>query len=633
MMFRRILIISAIIVAILLSVNQCMRLRVQANTIAGYVGLTEDSPVTKFLTNISLKPKDLPEYFYPFAWQKSQRMKLRSLLQLEKKPSVGNDELALARLVWLAEVEKKEEIYREGILREPNNALFHYLLADMYIRQGLTGKGPITDKDTGEFHYDYTITDRQKLDLSMQEMAIGLQLPFLSHRDALIRAQLDATPSDRGIDSIYSAAIEFSSLETPEFSAIRNFARVNGFYLQTLLAEGKREEAEPFLYTGTHLVVQVSNDTPIQLIPQLVAIAVGAICRREDVRACRSFGYDDEADMIDTQLGLLITKPLAWKDSIKTIRDEGDRRSRMYGGVLAKYVVIPGFPVDEITKDSLRSSRLAEYALAEGAWATGLSLLSFLLMLYSGLKYWRWKLASRGEVQPEPEVVLSRGDWLRIIVFGLLSPIALYLVFISIPAISGRDYGIGHSIWQFVISFILFLLWSLIVPATIAIKALRRKSISHSVMLEENRGARFKRIVTTFLLDLLCLLAACYSLFLVTYVLLIRLLATRPIITGVGGNLAILAFIFLPLALMLLPAIWERKRTEAAPYNMAMAFSMVPVYAVMTLFFGLLVPVSYAFERHYVMTDQLTSTMRVGDVICYSKAEGRIVIQLRQTVR
>ena len=80
------------------------------------------------------------------------------------------------------EHEGNEQVYREGIRREPHNALYHYLLADMYLKQALQGDGPSIDKKTGVLHYDYKVTDRSKLDQGMQELAIGLPLPF-AHRE------------------------------------------------------------------------------------------------------------------------------------------------------------------------------------------------------------------------------------------------------------------------------------------------------------------------------------------------------------------------------------------------------------------------------------------------------------------
>ena len=86
------------------------------------------------------------------------------------------------------------------------------------------------------------------------------------------------------------------------------------------------------------------------------------------------------------------------------------------------------------------------------------------------------------------------------------------------------------------------------------------------------------------------------------------------------------------LALPLLPALWER-RYAAAPFQLALARSLMTVYAVMALFFAALVPVCAAFERHYVHIDPVMTPYNQGEDIATDQVEGRLVIYLRGGVR
>ena len=87
------------------------------------------------------------------------------------------------------------------------------------------------------------------------------------------------------------------------------------------------------------------------------------------------------------------------------------------------------------------------------------------------------------------------------------------------------------------------------------------------------------------------------------------------------------------LALPLAPALWERHQAGAAPFHLAMARSLITVYAVMALFFAALVPVCAAFERHYIQIDQVMAPMNQGEDIAFTMVEGRLVIMLRGGVR
>jgi len=172
MLWRHLLIFAAIVVALILSVNKYLT----SHTLGSlrkpaYSASNDKFPYTSDAT-------DLTARCFPFPWQKVQQERLYFLLQPPRLLPTGTDELALARFVQYAEMHEYEQIFREGLRHEPHNALYHYLLADMYIQQSLRGEEPSTDKQSGAVRYHYTITDRHKLDMGMQELALGLALPL-----------------------------------------------------------------------------------------------------------------------------------------------------------------------------------------------------------------------------------------------------------------------------------------------------------------------------------------------------------------------------------------------------------------------------------------------------------------------
>ena len=195
----------------------------------------------------------------------------------------------------------------------------------------------------------------------MQELAIGSQLPFLSHREVLLHAQLDAMPPIRSFGDRIEEISVFASVLFPEFGKIRGLARVNGFYLQTLLSEGKRKEAEPFIHTGELLVVQLANDQHPSLIGLLVTQAVGSISERYDARVCRSFGLNDEAAMIEAHQKILLGKMREWKENRHNeLGRKNNELVTKHGGMMAA-ILLPVFgaePGGVISQESLSPSCL-----------------------------------------------------------------------------------------------------------------------------------------------------------------------------------------------------------------------------------------------------------------------------------
>ena len=636
MLWRRVVVTAAVLAALILSVAYCVQLPTLNSfrmfAPSGNSDVIEASPMHFF----EMEFADDAVKIYPFAWQQAQRQRLRTALHPPESPPQGTGDMALARYADYARRHADEQVFREGMRRDRNNALYHYLLADLYIKQSLQGSGPAFDKDRGTVRYTYTITDREKLDVGMQQLAIGLQKPFRSYRDVILSEQLSALPPPRTFHDRLNHFTRLASTTFPEYSKIRNFARVNGFYLSLLLEEGKRAQAEPFLHTGERLVVQVSNDTPLSLIGQLVALAVGAICERNDAFVCRSFGLHQEAATIEQRMNVLIGELREWKDHGRKVRaEELEELLSRHGGMMPG-ILLPVYgaqPEGLITKETLTPSRLMEYVVAERALATGLSLFSVLLLLYCALKVWRGKLAIGGRGDAAPIIELSAAEWLRIALVGFIAPLALYLLYIAIPEISGRDHGMVRAGVQFSLGVGVFTLWTLFVPATLAAGYLWRRGIAHDdVTIHQRWRVRLNRLFSAICSGIWILLSYVAILLPTSWMILVVLFARSPFRGSVHFWLSLCAATVM-LALPLLPAIWQRKHAGTVLFHLAMARGMLPVYAVMTLFFALLVPVALSFERLYIQHDMVMSTLQEGNDISMTRIEGKLSQMLRAGVR
>ncbi len=656
MRWRRLLIIAATVVALVIVVN----LSLLTKSIAFVVEIFDQDFAKKNYFMLQAHSQD--ETYYPFKWQGVQREKLEPLLQRPDQMPTATDEISNALFFEYSWRHGNESVYQEGIRREPNNALYHYLLGNLYLHQGVREEQTTKDENTGKMQWEYKIKDREKLDLGMQEVKTGSKMLLKTHCNALIRTRFDAMPPAHDLPSrMMELAIPFSEVH-PEFSEMRNIGRVNSFYLSLLLSEGRLAEAEPYVHTGEYLVVQAANDESFNLSGQITALGIGNLSKLNDAAVCRQFGLNREAETIEANQNILIGKLQEWKNYVNKERAaEIDKIVFDHAGWLPS-LVLPvhlNEPKGMLSKDLLRPSRLIDYLLVEKLWAAVLCLLSCMMLVYAGLKYWRWKLITHNDSQPAPGVELSSRDLLRIIALGLLVPCVLYLLYIAIPAISRRDHTFGRTIIFFAIGIGIFTLWTQIVPTMMAAGILRQHSIAGGLITDEHPWrTRFGQLLAAFFSFIWSTASIPFLALPLSWVILYFLLVNSPIrdlvitvsstqwksivssgpisFSGIGypASVAVIMLVgLLLLAIPFIPALFERKNLEFAPFHLAMSRSMITVYAVMTLFYASFYPICAAFERHYTNIDQVVSVYRQGDDIGVTNVEGKIKVMLREGVR
>jgi hypothetical protein len=86
------------------------------------------------------------------------------------------------------------------------------------------------------------------------------------------------------------------------------------------------------------------------------------------------------------------------------------------------------------------------------------------------------------------------------------------------------------------------------------------------------------------------------------------------------------------IAVAFLPLLWERHHTDCAQHFLALSRTLIPVYAVMAICTGALYPLLYAQETRYLRQDRVMTIMREGDIIAPTRAEGQLVLGLRNMV-
>jgi len=630
-----------VILAVAAALAVSMHVGLRMVTMASILPLFDEENPRLLELNTFIPQVSLAESCYPLNGQLAQRKRLEELLKTPEKPPAETDSLGLARYAEYArrldwQDVNFEQAIEEGMRRDPQNALYHYLLAYRWIKLSIEGEYRKNDAPPGT--YTYRVKDRALLDRAMEEMATGLRLPLDNRRYDLLSAQLDAMPRPKHWEEQIRETTLLASVLFPEFAKMRELARINGFYLSLLLDEGKRAEAEPFLHTGERIAVQLAEERVPTLIGMLVALAIHSICNKQDAAVCRRFGYTAEAEKIERRFEMISGGMQAWRKSAsdKSKRAQFDKVVKANCGILAS-ILLPVFGNKQsITPREMRASRQVETAFFQGIVISLLPIFFVGLIVFSGLKYLRWRVALAGEETPPHDARLSGADWARVLLLGFLLPVGLYAAATSLPVLFQWqiELHLAYSLLSLLTLVLLIVL--LTVPTTMAANSIWRRNIAAGIIEVHQPG------VSGFMRGLSSVVSLFWATALSRSLLVLPMLAGMALAASVllpddrllfginwVGHLVILVVLA---GLALLPAVWERNHTDCAQHFLALSRAMVLLYAVLALCTAALYPALLGLESHYLRQDKVMTTMRSGETIAFTRAEGRLVLELRAMV-
>lgn len=594
------------------------------------------NPDDDLAREISLPLVHLADLSWPGRWQTGRRHRLRKLLRLTDGPPRDTNELSLARYAEYAlqlapSSSNFEGVMLEGRKRDPRNALYPYLLAHHYLTRALDGPPPEVDKKTGKTTYHYRVKNRKLLDRAMREVAAGLDMPFFSRRGELLRARLATMPPPETFESRFLQIGVMARIKFPEYSKLRHLVRVNGFYLNLLFTEGRRSEAKPFLSTGETLALQVTRDDPPTLTGMLVALALHAISERSDAWVCRQFGMDREADRLCHRYTTTMKRLAAWKRNASQ-SNQGNawlEYCRKYAGVFGAILLPVLGRQESLTPESLRPCRLLDYVMIEGFASAVLGSVFLTLLGYSGLIALRWRLVSRDGPTPDARLSFTQDEWLRVWTLGLAWPLGLYVLCSTVPVLSGRSHCIVSSCFLFFPAIAAFVLWLLIVPESLAAKALRQHSVAAGLTdpsdhtLGKRCWSALKTVLWVHVAGGPVLGSVCWVLLSVLY----------PSLYPFG--LVILCCVAMGVAMVVLttiPGRQERRNLHLACYRLAHLHTTSRVYAVLAVVCAGLYVACLARERHLLRIDTVMGPMNTKEVVAFTSAEGKVVLRLQRWV-
>ncbi len=133
---------------------------------------------------------------------------------------------------------------------DPDNAYYHYLLADALAGQALENYGQPSkqDKQTQRLIYPYRVKDRRLLDEAMREVRQGAALPALhTYHVEMLQAQLAQLPTPRYWEDYRLRLAISAGAKFPELASFRSLARATPYFAHVLATEGRTPEAEALL--------------------------------------------------------------------------------------------------------------------------------------------------------------------------------------------------------------------------------------------------------------------------------------------------------------------------------------------------------------------------------------------------
>jgi hypothetical protein len=321
---------------------------------------------------------------------------------------------------------------------DPVNAFYDYCTAAVLLEQGIRVETP-----AGKTKHPirFTILDRAKLDRAMAEVKTGLAKPeyqtyaaeMLEHR----LRQIDFKPDLLGgLQRVW-----FSSMVLlPHCGQMRRLARTMPFYGRLLIAEGKPAEGEFFLNAWKPFALQFNGDA-FTFIEQLVLSGM-LTPFIQDAEAHGDAATVAELTPVQSVVGNWRALP----------SDLFEKKMRRHAGMMASILLPALHP--QLDNALLAPERGVNYTLfdsmllaAQGALIVGtLTIVAILLAIL-------YCCRRRGFL-----IVPPGKSWRKVFGCGLLLPLALWLLFTHLDALSGRDYALSYNMARNAFAIFYFLL-------------------------------------------------------------------------------------------------------------------------------------------------------------------------------
>lgn len=331
---------------------------------------------------------------------------------------------------------------------DPDNARLDYLEAAWILEsaanltQTSSGSGESGDKkrDTLE------VLDRAALDEAMALLIEGTKKPEWRRYSAdMLQLQFDALGSPRRlIDLIQRVAVAAGTL-LPDLAECKKLSRASRLYAELLIAEGRPEDAIPFLEAWHPITLHLAEDS-FTLIDVLVVGALAKDAGNSVPPIYREMGREDE-EVRTATLATALGKPTTdWRQQRETATEADKVQSRPgqqviqeRGGELVR-MLLPALGTWP-EESEYASSRRLEYAAATEGLLALLCVVFLAIVLICLAATLRWRLLERDPASHPVAMMPGIRDLSRILILGVLVPLAAFLLITRLLPMSGHAWS------------------------------------------------------------------------------------------------------------------------------------------------------------------------------------------------
>ena len=344
-------------------------------------------------------------------------------------------------------------VFDRGARVEPDNGYYPLMKAAVLFRRSARRRSDVSDADKPGYEqtgpdgkpdrrtFDrLEITDPAAFEQGLAALHEAAAKPYIdSHVVDLLRRRLDAVPAATLHDRLLRTDLAMTTL-LPYLNLYRWAVEVAGDHAIAVAQAGQPERAEAIVADEQAVARRVLERSSL-VIDLLVAAGLADLSEGHEAMIARAAGDEPRFLRIrDREAGEWRTR---WRTNLQSAGGtEQWRQLQRRMGLLQSRLVQPG--VAPATIDPAPGRR-AEYAVAD---EVGLAAAVAVLLLAAGGCAVGWllaKLAGRRGGAAGRTVAPFVG-WRRlagVVAGGAVAPLAVYLAFARVPAVGGRNLGLG----------------------------------------------------------------------------------------------------------------------------------------------------------------------------------------------
>jgi len=498
---------------------------------------------------------------------------------------------------------------RLGEQLEPNNALYHLLLAEYYLERGIwvyayrmnrKRKPPelIMDQETFERmkaeHRDLVL-DRRAFNLGMAELRIAARKPYLHEYEMeIVRTQLDSLPRPLLTEDYLEQNSVAASIQFSQLTRQRTLTRSIPACARLLAKEGRTADAIAVMDTWKPLSLLFARDGDTVLIKGLAAYAYATQLAKDGHDVYAALGAQTAAGEAQTLFARLKQCKDGWQQGNPGAKFARERLMRQHGSLLSSllYPVFSGIQPDDLRPEELTPGRMHDHVLFE-EFTVELVLIILTLALVGTLiqgVIWLHRLRRADSI---PLLLLPPAKTiLRSLVLGIVLPMLVYWCYSRLPLIGGREYGWLSGMWPRFAAELLgvavLLLW---LPHRMIRHGIRKRCAELGIALPEKKDESSTTRIVFIGIIVACIVAA-----------------VAIFIPGNVSPLLRLAGILLAAGISQVGMRYASgRRQRFGMYYGTLARSLSPVYAFSIILLSLIAqPWLLYQEAHWLQNDMLT---------------------------